>query len=102
MRRRICTAKIVLQNEKRRIARQLIDSQIQQRYNEENKVLNEGVESYAERLQQNDRAGSVGNSAQGMAGVQYNDRNDIKRGRQLGEVAVDSGIVRISDVLTKV
>ena len=102
MHRRICTAKIVLQNEERRIAQQLIDSQIQQRYNEENKVLNEGVESYAERLQQNDGAGSVGNSAKGMAGVQRTDGAEYQGRQQSGGVAVDTGIVRISDDLTKV
>lgn len=78
---------------------QVVDTKTQQIYNKENKVLNEGVMKDGQRLQQNDGTGSVGNSAQGMAGVQYNDGNDIERGRQSGEVAVDSGVVRVSTEL---
>lgn len=78
---------------------QVVDTKTQQIYNKENKVLNEGVMKDGQRLQQNDGAGSVGNSAQGMAGVQYNDGNDIERGRQSGEVAVDAGVVRVSPEL---
>lgn len=51
-------------------------------------------------LQQNDGAGSFGNPAQGMAGVQQPDGAEYQGRQQLGGMAVDSGVVRVSTKLS--
>ena len=65
-------------------------------YNEENST---GGNAYAAGLQQDDRGRSSGDSAQGLAGVQSVNRSGTKRGRQHGQVAVDTGILRVSNLL---
>ena len=65
-------------------------------YNEENII---GGNAYAVGLQQDDRGRSSGDSAQGLAGVQSVNRSGTKRGRQHGQVAVDTGILRVSNLL---
>ena len=78
-----------------------VDTGMPKSYNKENKVYNEGVMNDGQRLQQNDRAGSVGNSAQGMAGVQRTDGTEYQGRQQSGGMAVDSGVVRVSQELAE-
>lgn len=59
-----------------------------------------GGMNYAEGLHQNDRAGSPGDSARGMAGIQSGDGSGVEGWGQHGQVAVDSGILRVSDELS--
>lgn len=78
-----------------------VDTGMPKSYNKENKVYNEGVMNDGQRLQQNDRAGSIGNSAQGMAGLQQGYGEAFGRGEKHGGVVVDSGVVRVSKELAE-
>lgn len=49
--------------------------------------------------QQNDGAGSTGNPAAGLAGVQQGNGSGNQRGGQPGGLAVDSGVLRVSEQL---
>lgn len=59
-----------------------------------------GENIYAEGLQQNDRTGSIGDFAQRMAGVQSANRAESQGREQYGGVALDSGVLRVSDALS--
>ena len=50
-------------------------------------------------LHENDGTGSIGNSEQGLAGVQQGNGTDNQGRGQSGEMAVDSGELRVSDKL---
>lgn len=63
------------------------------------RITNQGGVNYAQRLQQNDRAGGFGNPAQGMARVQPADRAEYEGRQQPGGMAVSSGVLRLSSEL---
>lgn len=62
-------------------------------------TINQGGIYNGQRLQQNDGAGSLGNSAEGMAGVQPANRAEFEGRKQSGGVAVGSGVLRVSQEL---
>lgn len=74
-----------------------VDTGTQTNYN--NTTASQGGNYDANGLQQNNRAGSSGDPAQGLAGVQSADRAEHQGRRESGGVAVDSGVVRLSTQL---
>ena len=74
-----------------------VDTGTQTNYN--NTTTSQGGNINADGLLQNDRTGSSGDPAQGLAGVQPRNTTDPNRGRQPNQVAVDAGVLRISDEL---
>ena len=76
---------------------QTVDTENQAEYDNTTK---QGGNNYAEGLQQNDRAGGLGDPAQGMAGVRQNNGPNAEGRQEHGGVAVHSGILRVSQDLT--
>ena len=78
-----------------------VDRNDTQTYNNDNNTpggMNNAGAEY-QNGQQNDGAGSTGNPAAGLAGVQQGNGSDNQRRGQPGGVAGDSGILRVSDQL---
>lgn len=76
-----------------------VDTVAKENYNGITKM--QGGNENGTGLQQNDGAGSIGNPAQGMAGVREADGTESQRRNEHGGVVVDSGVVRLSDDLQK-
>lgn len=74
-----------------------IDSGIQPVYNDNKNI--QGGNRNGTGLQEYDGAGSSGNPAQGLAGVQQGNGSDNQGRWQSGGVAVNSGILRVSEQL---
>ena len=66
-------------------------------YDEEN--VNGGM-NYGQGLQSDDRSGGIGDPSQGVAGVQQGNGSGAEGWGQRDRVAVNSGVLRISDELT--
>ena len=76
-----------------------VDTGTETIYNDD--MTEEGGNSNGSGLQQDDGAGSVGDSAQGMAGLRETDGTESQRRNEHGALAIDSGVVRVSEDLQK-
>ena len=68
-------------------------------YDEEKQ--NRGLK-YGQGLQSDNRAGGIGDPSQGVAGVQQGDGSDTEGWGQPDPVAVNPGVLRVSDAQTTV
>ena len=76
-----------------------VDTGTEGNYNQLNENPTQGGTENGTGLQENDRAGSIGNSETGLAGVQQGNGTGNQGRGQSGEMAVDSGELRVSDKL---